>query len=72
MITPAQCRAGRALLAWTMTQLAEASAVSVSTINSFELERRQPIPGNIAAIERALESAGVQFLLDGGVRLKAT
>lgn len=61
MITAAQCRAARALLSWTMPTLAEASAVSVSTINSFELERRKPIGANLAAIQRALEAAGVEF-----------
>jgi transcriptional regulator with XRE-family HTH domain len=66
MIKPAQCRAGRALLAWTMPKLAEASGVSVSTINSFELERRNPIAANLAAIQRALEQAGVEFIAGNG------
>jgi transcriptional regulator with XRE-family HTH domain len=55
MIKPAQCRAGRALVLWTMPQLAEASGVSVSTINSFELERRNPIAANLSALQRTLE-----------------
>lgn len=66
MMTPAQCRGARGLLAWTMPRLAEAASVSVSTINSFELERRQPIPANLAALQRALESAGVEFIAENG------
>lgn len=66
MIKPAQCRAGRALLAWTMPQLADASGVSVSTINSFELERRNPIAANLGALQRALEAAGVEFIAENG------
>jgi transcriptional regulator with XRE-family HTH domain len=66
MITPAQCRAARALLKWTFSDLAERSQVSVSTINSFELERRQPIPANLGAIRRAFEAGGVDFIAENG------
>lgn len=66
MMTPAQCRGARGLLAWTMPQLAEAAGVSVSTINSFELERRRPIAANLAALQRALEAAGVEFIAENG------
>ena len=66
MMTPAQCRAARALIQWTMPDLAGASGVSVSTINSFELERRQPIPANLAALMAALEAAGVEFIAANG------
>jgi transcriptional regulator with XRE-family HTH domain len=72
MITPAQCRAARALLNWTLPQLAEAAKVSVSTINSFELERRQPTAGNLSLIQSALEAVGVEFIDSDapGVRLR--
>ena len=72
MILPAQCRAARALLNWTLPNLAQEAKVSVSTINSFELGRRQPIPANLSAIQRALEAQGIEFT-DGeapGVRLR--
>lgn len=75
MIAAAQCRAGRALLQWTMPDLAKAAVVSVSTINSFELERRTPMPANLAAIRAAMEVAGVEFIDPNGggpgVRLKS-
>ena len=74
MITPAQCRAARALVQWKMPDLAKASGVSVSTINSFELERRRPIAANLTALRTALEAAGVIFVAENGegpgVRLK--
>ena len=49
-----------------MPDLARASGVSVSTINSFELERRVPIRANLTAIRRAFESAGVEFIDSNG------
>lgn len=76
-LTPAQSRAARGLLDWSQTQLAKNSNLSESTVRDFEKGRRQPSINNLAAIERALESAGVTFLADGettaggpGVRLK--
>jgi transcriptional regulator with XRE-family HTH domain len=71
-ITPAQCRAARALLDWTQDDLAARSKVSKRTILHFEkASGRKPIPANMDAIQRALEAAGVTFI-DGdqpGVRL---
>lgn len=69
-ITPAQCRAARALLEMTQDQLAEASRVSKRTITHFEAKQRSPVPATLAAIQRALEAAGVEFI-ERGVRLKA-
>lgn len=74
MITPAQCRAARALLDWRQPQLAEAAGVSPSTIRDLESGKRQPIQNNLTAIRHALEAAGVIFIAsngDGpGVRLR--
>lgn len=78
-LTPAQSRAARGLLDWSQTQLAKNSNLSESTVRDFEKGRRQPSVNNLAAIERALETAGVIFLADGetagggpGVRLKGS
>ena len=60
-ITPAQCRAARALLDITQDRLAELSGVSKRTIAHFEGGQRTPIPANFAAIQRAFEGAGVEF-----------
>jgi transcriptional regulator with XRE-family HTH domain len=57
-----QSRAARALLSWSQTQLADASGVSLSTIADFENDKREPIANNLAAIVRALEEAGVEFI----------
>lgn len=64
-ITPAQCRAARALIRWNIVRLAEEASVSETTVNHFELERRTPHPNNLAAIQRALEAAGVAFTANG-------
>jgi transcriptional regulator with XRE-family HTH domain len=65
-MTPAQCRAGRALLPMTQAELAAASGVSLRTIAHFEAGERQPIPANLAALQRALEAAGVEFIPENG------
>jgi transcriptional regulator with XRE-family HTH domain len=73
-ISPAQCRAGRALIEWSQQDLASAAQVGLSTIRGFENGDRQPIANNLAAIQRALEAAGVEFIPENGsgagVRLK--
>jgi transcriptional regulator with XRE-family HTH domain len=78
-LTPEQSRAARGLLDWSQTQLAQRSNLSESTVRDFEKGRRLPSINNLAAIERALESAGVIFQADGemvaggpGVRLKSS
>ena len=75
MITREQCRAGRALIDWTQTQLAEAAHLGLSTIRDFEKDRRIPTHNNLLGIKSALEKAGVEFIDENGggpgVRLKA-
>jgi transcriptional regulator with XRE-family HTH domain len=61
-IAPPLCRGARALLGWTIEELAAASGVGVSTIISFEAGQRVPIRSNRAALERTLTEAGVLFL----------
>jgi transcriptional regulator with XRE-family HTH domain len=62
MISPAQCRAARALLNWTQHQLADRSGLGFSTIRDFEKGRHVPYATNLAIIEQALTEAGVKFL----------
>ena len=57
-------RAGRALLRWTALDLAAASKVGVATIRRVEVvDGEIPVTSaNEAAIRRAFESAGVEFI----------
>lgn len=61
-ITPQSCRAGRALLNWSQTKLAEKSNLSMTTIRDYESGRRVPGINNLAAMQRAMENAGVTFI----------
>jgi len=63
---PEQCRAARAWLSWSQTELAEKSSVGLSTVKSFEGGVRTPIANNLSAMQRALESAGVEMIFGEG------
>ncbi len=73
-MTPAQCRAARALLDWSQQQLAEAAKIGNATIRNFEGGKSIPQSATLEVLRRALEKAGVEFIPpDGsgaGVRLK--
>lgn len=73
-MTPAQCRAARALLDLSQANLAEAAKVGLSTVRNFEGGRSIPVQNNLDAIVRALEERGVMFIEQNGngpgVRLK--
>ncbi len=58
----AQVRAARALIDWTQPDLASAAGIALATLKRFEVGLRTPIPNNMAAIRRALEDAGVEFI----------
>ena len=62
LITPAQCRAARALLDMTQPDLAERSGLGLSTVVDFEKSRRQVSDRAIADLRSALERAGVRFV----------
>ncbi|MFG1298113.1 helix-turn-helix transcriptional regulator [Xanthobacter variabilis] len=66
MVSPAQCRAARALVDMDQATLAAAASVSRNTIVDFEKGRRVPTTNNLAAIRAALEAAGVIFVAENG------
>ena len=72
-LTSAQIRAARALLNWSARRLSDESGVSPSTIHRAESARAYPSTHEqrLAAIKRALERSGVDFLDCSGVRLRA-
>jgi transcriptional regulator with XRE-family HTH domain len=69
MINPTQSKMARAGLGWSIARLAAGARVGVATVARFETEKGETIPATLAAIQRALEAAGVEFLDDNGVRL---
>jgi DNA-binding Xre family transcriptional regulator len=76
LITTAQIRAARALLRWSAFDLSNASGIGISTIKRFEVMDGVPAINisTMVAIQKALESAGVEFIGSPddrpGVRLK--
>ena len=65
MITPQQCRAGRALLDWPQRMLSAQSLISQSTIRDFESASREILIRNNRALREAMEAYGVVFSEDG-------
>lgn len=63
-ISPAQCRAARALLEWTQQGLADAAQVSRATIRDFELGKHDCHRSTEALIRQAFEGRGIRFVLD--------
>lgn len=77
MITAEQMKAGRALVGLKQEDIANATGLSVQTIKRMETTgTERSSAGNVQAVKRAMEQAGVVFLGDGematggpGVRL---
>ena len=65
-ILPGQCRAARALLNLSRAELAGLAKVSERTLVDFERGARTPLRSTLAAIRRALESAGIEFIPEDG------
>lgn len=65
-MSPAQCRAARAILNITQPDLAKLAALGLSTVVDFEKSRRAVTAESTAAIRAALEAAGVEFIAENG------
>jgi transcriptional regulator with XRE-family HTH domain len=73
-LSSSQCRAARGLLNWSQAELAAASKVATKTVADFERGSRTPYERTVDELQRALESAGVEFSNGDqpGVRMKKT
>ena len=73
-ISAAQCRAARALLNLSQSDVAEAAHISAPTVGAFERHGKVPAYNNLQAIRTALEAAGILFIPENdggaGVRLR--
>jgi transcriptional regulator with XRE-family HTH domain len=69
VMTPAQCRAARALLNWSEDRLASAAGIGLPQIRDFEGEKAFA-RATVQRLQRALEAAGIEFSDHGapGVR----
>jgi len=63
---PEQTRTARALLNWSLDQLAEVSGVHRNTISNYETGKYSGDSEKLAAIKHALESFGVIFIDENG------
>ena len=75
LTTGNQLKAARALVGVEQARLAEVAGLNVNTIRNMEAAGPNPISGrsvNVQAVQRALETEGVEFLNHGspGVRLR--
>ncbi|MCA6227326.1 MAG: helix-turn-helix domain-containing protein [Phenylobacterium sp.] len=64
ILTPEACRAGRALLKWSMRDLAERSGVVFTTINRIEAGLQSPRSTTQRRIMAAFAEAGVEIVSD--------
>ena len=70
MLTPAQCRAARGFLNWTLADLAAASGLSRASLNAFEGEKANPKAETLGAIYYAFSQAGIEIDPLGAIRQK--
>ena len=71
-LSPAQCRAARALLNWTQEDLVTRCKITKKTIADFERGATQPRAQTLAQITAAFEATGIELLnaQPPGVRLR--
>jgi transcriptional regulator with XRE-family HTH domain len=65
-LTPGQCKAARALLEMTQSELADAAKLGLSTIVDFEKGRRKVSAAAVQSIRAALVVRGVEFIDENG------
>jgi len=67
-MTPAQCRAARALVKMSQAKLAQRAIVPITAVRDFELDGKA-WQADINMIRAVLQRAGVEFI-EGEVRLR--
>jgi hypothetical protein len=65
-LTAAQCRAGRALIEWSLAQLSQSAAIDMQTIADFEKRFRAADETTRRRLRVTLEAAGVVFIGENG------
>jgi len=67
-MTPAVCRAARALTGQTQRELASAANISAQTVADYERGARRPHQNNILAIKAVFAEQGIRLIeVDGEV-----
>jgi predicted transcriptional regulator len=69
LLTAEQCRCAREVLDWSQFDLAVQADVRIAAVLRFEDGRGAPAVSRIAALQRAFEAAGIEFV-PGGARLR--
>ena len=62
MMTGAQIRAARGFLAWSVRDLGRKAKVHFNTVHAIERGKSVAKPETLAAIRKALEKAGIEFI----------
>lgn len=65
-LSPAQCRAARALVGWSEDDLSSAAKIAKKTIADFEAGTLSPSARILQDVKRSLEDAGVLFIPENG------
>lgn len=68
MISGEQVRAARALLDWSLADLAEKADIGQQAISKFENGETEPMSKTVQKLQRVLEDAGIEFLATGGLQ----
>jgi transcriptional regulator with XRE-family HTH domain len=69
-LSPAQCRAARALLNWSQEELVRHSKITKKTIADFERGATRPRSQTLTQIRAAFGAAGIEFFNGIGLRMQ--
>lgn len=65
-MSPAQCRAARALLDWSQARLAASAGLDEAALRDFEAGRHDPPSGALEGVRSVLMRAGIVFTNENG------